>query len=139
MTFQAQIYWEDQNWLNWIQKKRLLILNFALPLHSYSANHKRIWTITLKLHFENINLFLKKRTYTHARTPLPLFVFVRFSRIPPPLLNECTFWMPPNKKVNNNKNSSSNRKREILSRTKKEMLWLFIITREFKFKLLHPA
>ena len=55
--------------------------------------------MTIKLHLENLSIFLKKRTYPHARTPLPLFVFVRFSmtrpppppRLPIPLLNERTF------------------------------------------------
>ena len=42
------------------------------------------------------HFFKKKRSYTNARTPLPLFVFVRFSVIPcPPPLNERTFWMTP--------------------------------------------
>ena len=42
------------------------------------------------------HFFKKKRSYTNARTPLPLFVFVRFSVIPcPPPLNERTFWMRP--------------------------------------------
>ena len=34
----------------------------------------------MKLHFENLSMFfLKKGTYTYAKTPLPLFDFVRFS------------------------------------------------------------
>ena len=49
----------------------------------------------MKLHFENLCIFFKKRTYTHARTPLPLFVFVRFSMTSPPRLQRTYFLNDP--------------------------------------------
>ena len=60
--------------------------------------------MTIKFHFENLSIFLKKENVhtcqTHALAPtpppppppLPLLDFVRFSMTPfPPLLNERTF------------------------------------------------
>ena len=34
--------------------------------------NRKDWRITIKLHFENLSIFFKKRTYTHARTAPPL-------------------------------------------------------------------
>ena len=38
--------------------------------------------MTIKLDFENLSIFVLKQAYLHAMTPLPLFVFVRFSTTP---------------------------------------------------------
>ena len=78
----------------------------CLIFHTAIITNKKNWRITIKLHLENLSIFLKKRTYPHARTPLPLFVFVRFSvtrspRPSIPLLNERTFWMTPKDMLNN--------------------------------------
>ena len=67
------IHWED-----WILSFMIICLIF----HTAIIINRKNWRITVKLHFENTNI-KKKRSYTHARTPLPMFVFVYFSMIPP--------------------------------------------------------
>ena len=52
---------------------------FCLIFHTVIIINRKNWRITIKLHFENLSIFFKKRTYTHAWTPLPLFGFARFS------------------------------------------------------------
>ena len=57
----------------------------CLIFHTAIIINRKNWRITIKLHFENLSIFLKKRTYTHDWTPLsflPLFVFVRISMTP---------------------------------------------------------
>ena len=50
--------------------------------HTAIIINRKNWRITIKLHFGNLRIFFKKRMYTHARSPLPLFDFVRFSMTP---------------------------------------------------------
>ena len=56
----------------------------CLIFHTVIIINRKNWRITIKLHFENLSVFFLKRTYTHARTPLPLFVVVLFSMTPLP-------------------------------------------------------
>ena len=51
--------------------------------HTAIIINRKNWRITIKLHFGNLRIFFKKRMYTHARSPLPLFVFVHFSMTHP--------------------------------------------------------
>ena len=56
----------------------------CLILHTVIIISRKNWRITIKLHSENLRIFFfKKRTYTHARTPLLLLVFAHFSMTPP--------------------------------------------------------
>ena len=75
----------------------------CLIFHTVIIIHLKNLRITIKLHFKNLSIFLKKnQTYAHARTPpLTLFVVVRFSMTlqPLPLLNKHTFGMVPYEKV----------------------------------------
>ena len=75
---------------------------FFLIFHTVIIINSKNWRTTIKLHFENLSIFLKKTERTHILGPLlPLFIFVCFSMTPTPLLNECTFWMTPLKEVEN--------------------------------------
>ena len=79
------------------------IFHDGLIFHTAIIINRKNWRITIKLYLENLSIFFfKKWTYTHARTPPPLvlFVFVRFS-MTPPLLNERTFSMTPNLNMQN--------------------------------------
>ena len=55
----------------------------CLIFHTAIIINRKNCRVTIKLHFENLSIFFKKkRRYTRARTPFPLFVFVCFSMIP---------------------------------------------------------
>ena len=48
--------------------------------------NRKNWRINIKLHFQNLSIFFKKKERTQMLGPsLPLFVFVRFSMTLPPL------------------------------------------------------
>ena len=66
----------------------------CLIFHSAIIINKKIWRITIKIHFENLSIFFLKSERTHMLgNPHPQFVCVRFSITPPPppLLKEHTF------------------------------------------------
>ena len=58
---------------------------FCLIFHTVIIINRKNWR-TIKLHFENLSIFFKKRTYTHARTlpPSPCSFLFTFQWIPPP-------------------------------------------------------
>ena len=62
----------------------------CLIFHTAITINRKNWKTTIKLYLENLGIFFKKRTYTHAMTPLPLFIFVCFSMTAPPSLPSST-------------------------------------------------
>ena len=70
----------------------------CLIFHTAIINNRKNWRIIVKLHFENPSIFLKKANIYNARTPLPLFVFVRFSMTPLPS-QRTYFWNDPYKEL----------------------------------------
>ena len=83
-------------WQDWILSS---FMTLCLIFHTAILINRKKWRITIKLYFENLSIFLKKRAYTHARakTPPPPVCFCSFAfqwRLLPPL-NEPTFWMIP--------------------------------------------
>ena len=84
---QSKTLWRKRShaihWYDWILQSFMMV---CLIFHTAIIINRKNWRIIIKLHFENLRIFfLKKRTYTHARTPLPLFVFIHFSVTSPPL------------------------------------------------------
>ena len=56
----------------------------CLIFHTAIIINRKNWRKTIKLHFENINIFLKKQTYTNAKTPSPCSLLFAFKYPPPP-------------------------------------------------------
>ena len=58
---------------------------FCLIFHTAIIINRKNRRITLKLHFEDLSIFFKNRTYANARTPHPLCVLLAFQWPHPPL------------------------------------------------------
>ena len=65
----------------------------CLIFHTAITINRKNWKTTIKLYLENLGIFFKKRTYTHAMTPLPLFIFVCFSMTAPPSPPQRTYFL----------------------------------------------
>ena len=80
------------------RNEQIVVQSKSVQKSIFIMINRNNWRITIKLHFENISFFLKKRMYTHARTPPPPVCFCSLFNDPPPpppLINEHTFWMTP--------------------------------------------
>ena len=71
----------------------ICLIFHTLPL--FIINRKN-WRITVKLHFENLSIFLKKaNVYTHAKTPSPCsFLFTFQGPLPLPYSMNVLFECP---------------------------------------------
>ena len=71
------------HWQDWMFQ---FFTMFCLIFHTVIIINRKNWRITIKLHFENLSIFFKKRTYIHARTlpPSPCSFLFTFQWIPPP-------------------------------------------------------
>ena len=67
---------------------------FCLIFHTVIIINRKNWRITIKLHFENLSIFFKKRTYTHARTPSPVRFYSLFNGFPLPSSTNVLFEWP---------------------------------------------
>ena len=67
----------------------------CLIFHTAIIINRKNGGITIKLYFQNLITFFLNWTYTHARTLLPLFLFVSFSMTSPSLPQSTYFLNDP--------------------------------------------